>query len=66
MDKQIVGLEITTEILIGETDNFKANELLKKIEDRMIEIIEKEFGSHVISGKGKFMYLGDKIKRTMV
>lgn len=64
MDNQIVGLEITTEVLTGKIDGVNANELLKKIEDKITEVIEKEFKGelHVISGKGRFMYLGDKIR----
>lgn len=67
MNKEIVGLEITTEVYTGEIDDFKANELLKKIEDRITEVIETEFEGelHAIGGKGRFMYLGDKIKRRL-
>lgn len=68
MNKKIVGLEITTEVLIGEVDGFEANELLKKIEDRITEVIETEFEGefYVFGGKGKFIYLGDKIKKRTV
>lgn len=61
-NKKIVGLTITTDILLDESNKEQISEMLVRIEEEIDHLLCNKFKAEVIGGKGGFLYADENNK----